>query len=145
MKHLKIILFVTLVGVNLFHTIQAQNSDVLPDSVIIYNRTTNLADTFPEFTGGKIAMFEFIQKQIIYPLNALRRGVKGDVIILFVVDQDGSIKNAIVGQGIGGGCDEEALRVVKKMPTWIPGTKNGKPVPVRQHLKITFDRYIIRG
>ncbi|NCX95570.1 MAG: energy transducer TonB, partial [Chitinophagia bacterium] len=70
----------------------------------------------------------FLEKELHYPDNAKEAGVQGRVIINFVVNEDGSISDVKVVRGIGGGCDEEAKRVVSMMPHWKPGKQNGKPV-----------------
>jgi protein TonB len=65
-------------------------------------------------------------------------GISGVVYVTFVVDKDGKIKDVKVLRGIGGGCDEEAVRVVKNMPSWKPGKQRGKSVTVQYNLPIRF-------
>jgi TonB family protein len=96
------------------------------------------ADVMPEFQGGQVKMLKFISKNLQYPEIAKRAGIQGKVLITFVVDKTGKIKNAKVLEGIGTGCDEEALRVINKMPKWIPGKLNGKKVDVQITLPIMF-------
>ena len=69
---------------------------------------------------------------------AIETGIHGTVYVNFVVEPDGSISNISVGRGIGGGCDEEAVRVVKMMPKWKPGRQRGKAVRVSFNLPIHF-------
>jgi protein TonB len=71
---------------------------------------------------------EFLEKELHYPDNAKEAGIQGRVAVNFVVNEDGSISDVKVVRGIGGGCDEEAKRVVSMMPKWKPGKQNGKPV-----------------
>jgi periplasmic protein TonB len=92
----------------------------------------------PEFPDGDKALFKFLGENIKYPAIARENGIEGRVIVKFVVSRDGSIQNASVVRGIGGGCDEEALRVVKSMPKWKPGKNNGKPVNVTYTLPVSF-------
>jgi len=92
----------------------------------------------PEFPGGDTALYRFLAENIHYPDSAKTAGIQGRVFITFVVNTDGSISDARVLRGIGGGCDEEALRVVKSMPNWIPGKQRGKPVRVQYNLPIKF-------
>ncbi len=73
-----------------------------------------------------------------YPKVARKAGIQGTVDISFVVGADGSISTVQVINGIGGGCDEEAVRVVQSMPKWKPGIQRGKPVPVNYTLPICF-------
>ena len=70
------------------------------------------AEQMPEFIGGDDALMAFLQKNIKYPAKALKNNIQGVVMINFVVHTDGSIRKANVTKGIGGGCDEEALRVI---------------------------------
>lgn len=79
-----------------------------------------------------------VKANLVYPDQAFKNKVQGQVVTEFIVDTDGSIKNAMVKKGIGSGCDEEALRVVTLMPAWIPGMQDGKAVKVRMTLPILF-------
>ncbi|MCF8303384.1 MAG: energy transducer TonB [Bacteroidales bacterium] len=92
----------------------------------------------PSFPGGEMERIKFLQKHLNYPAEAREIGLEGTVYIYFVVEIDGSLTNIKVMRSIGGGCDEEALRVVKKMPKWNPGTQRGRPVRVRYRLPIRF-------
>ncbi len=81
---------------------------------------------------------DYLAKNIHYPKYARKKNIEGRVIVKFVVDEDGSISNVEIKKGIGGGCDEEAIRVVSEMPAWIPGSQNGKLVRVYFTLPIHF-------
>ena len=98
----------------------------------------NTVEVMPEFPGGMDQMAKYLSENIKYPEGAKDKGVSGRVFIGFVIEKDGSVSNAEVMKGIGGGCDEEALRVVKAMPNWKPGTMKGKPVRVHYTLPIFF-------
>jgi TonB family protein len=93
----------------------------------------------PEFQGGVLAMYKFLGENIKYPLPASRANVSGRVFAQFVVKTDGSISDVTVLKGIGFGCDEEAIRVLKSMPKWNPGKQGGKAVNVRYTLPINFE------
>ena len=95
-------------------------------------------DKMPAFPGGEEGVLDFIGTHIRYPKSARHQGISGRVFVNFVVEPDGSITNVKVLKGIGGGCDEEAVRVVKMMPNWIPGEKDGKKVRVSYTIPITF-------
>lgn len=97
-----------------------------------------VVDQQPQFPGGMQALAAFLQNEIRYPDIARKAGVEGKVFIQFVVGSDGKISGVEVVRGIGGGCDEEAIRVVKAMPDWIPGRQNGHNVAVRFSMPITF-------
>jgi periplasmic protein TonB len=92
----------------------------------------------PEFIGGMDKMYEYLAKTIDYPRVAVDNGIEGKVHVKFVVEKDGSISNITLLNDIGGGCGDEALRVVKTMPTWKAGKQNGTPVRVWFVLPINF-------
>ncbi len=79
-------------------------------------------------------MLEYVYKAIKYPKEAREKGIQGTVYVKYTIDEQGFVKDAKVQQGIGGGCDEEVLRVVKSMPQWKPAIKNGKSVASVYHM-----------
>ncbi len=94
----------------------------------------------PEFIGGTKAMFDFITDNIRYPSEAQRNDISDRVFMRFVVEKDGSIGDVEVMKGLGYGCDEEAVRVIKLMPKWNPGSHNGKMVRVYYNMPILFKK-----
>jgi len=92
----------------------------------------------PTPRGGMAAFYEYVQKNLKYPAQARRMGIEGKVFVQFVVDKDGSITEVTSVKGIGAGCDEEAVRVLKQAPKWNPGKQRGRAVKVRMILPITF-------
>ena len=92
----------------------------------------------PGYPGGDEARIKYLQENIKYPEEAKELGVQGKVFVTFVVEVDGSITDVRVLRGIGAGCDEEAIRVVKSMPRWVPGKQRGQPVRVQFNLPIKF-------
>lgn len=96
------------------------------------------AEVMPQFAGGQEALRKFMQKNLRYPSQALSNNIAGKVFVSFVVNTDGSISNVQVLKGLGFGLDEEAMRVVRKMPVWTPGRQNSHSVPVRYTMPITF-------
>jgi len=92
----------------------------------------------PSFEGGIEAFYRYVSKSLKYPNTAKRIGVEGKVFLSFVIDKDGSITQVEVLKGIGGGCDEEAVRVLENAPPWNPGKQRGKAVKVRMQLPIVF-------
>jgi len=92
----------------------------------------------PQYAGGNEAMSAFLRKNLKYPRPASQAGVQGKVFVQFTVGSDGKIENATALKGIGFGCDEEAVRVVKMMKDWMPGKQAGVPVRVRFTLPIAF-------
>jgi protein TonB len=95
-------------------------------------------DLYPEFPGGMSAWSKFIEKNLRYPYAAQDAGIQGKVFVSFVVEKDGSISDVKVSKGIGYGCDDEAVRVIKKSPRWKPGVQNKKFVRVRYHMPISY-------
>jgi protein TonB len=81
---------------------------------------------------------DYLAKNLRYPDRAREAGIQGRVVLQFVINEDGSITGLSVVRGIGGGCDEEALRVVSTMPAWKPGLQNGSPVRISFTLPIVF-------
>ena len=94
-----------------------------------------------EFPGGMEAMYEFLGNHLDYPNIASEMGIGGTVNVEFIIGKDGSIESAKpIGTHVGGGCDEEAVRVVKSMPKWKPGEQFGMKVRVRYILPIKFSK-----
>lgn len=92
----------------------------------------------PTFPGGDGAMYKYLGKSIDYPSQARRMGIEGRVFVQFIVGKDGAIREVQAIKGIGAGCDEEAVRVIKAMPKWKPGKQRGRPVQVRMVLPVFF-------
>lgn len=96
------------------------------------------ADVLPEFPGGKDAMDLWITQNLKYPAAAKKQNIKGLVTVTAVVEKDGSLSEVKVKKDIGGGCGEEAVRVVKLMPSWIPGMIRNEDKRVRITLSLFF-------
>ncbi len=92
----------------------------------------------PEFQGGQNSLAKFISSNLRYPRRARRKKIQGKVFIGFIVEKNGSLTDFKTVKGIGGGCDQEAIRVLKSSPPWKPGYFNGKPVRTSYILPITF-------
>ncbi len=92
----------------------------------------------PEFPGGMAALSSYLNKSLRYPNGAVQAGIQGKVYISFVVNTDGSLTDIQTLKGIGFGCDEEALRVIRQMPRWKPGKQSGRAVRVRFSLPVAF-------
>lgn len=95
-------------------------------------------DKEPEFKGGEEALYTYIGQHVKYPAKAEKEGVQGTVHIAFVVEANGEVSKAKIKKGAHEALDAEALRVVKEMPAWNPGTKGGKTVATEMVLPITF-------
>lgn len=97
-----------------------------------------IVDQMPEFPGGIEALMDFVGKNVKYPEEAKEKEISGRVFASFVIEKDGSVSNVKVLRGIGGGCDDEAVRVIKTMPKWKPGMQKGKPARVSYQIPINF-------
>jgi protein TonB len=113
-----------------FH--QEQEEEVVETEIF------TVVESMPEFPGGEGAMMAFIARNIKYPTFAREGGIQGRVFVNFVVEPSGMVSNVRVLRGIGGGCDEEAVRVVESMPKWTPGKQRGKAVRVSFNLPVRF-------
>lgn len=87
---------------------------------------------------GLAAFYKDVGNRINYPAPARRMGIEGKVFVEFIVERDGSLTQFQVVKRIGAGCDEEAVRVIREAPSWIPGKQRGKPVRQRMVLPIHF-------
>lgn len=97
-----------------------------------------IVEQMPEFPGGMGELNNFIRQNLRYPVLAQENGISGKVYLQFVIDKYGKVSNIKVVRGIGGGCDEEAIRVINKMPPWKPGKQGGKEVPVSYTIPVNF-------
>ena len=109
--------------------------EVDEDEVTIFT----VVENDPEFPGGMEALYKYLAQNIKYPALARDNGITGRVYVTFVVERDGSIANPKVLKDIGGGCGQEAIRVVKSMPRWTPGKQRGKAVRVQFNLPVNFN------
>ena len=98
----------------------------------------DVVEQMPSFPGGPSALFEYLSKNIKYPVVAEENGIQGRVIVSFVVEKDGSITDVRVVKSVDPSLDKEAQRVVKSMPRWIPGKQNGSAVRVKYTVPVTF-------
>jgi len=122
-----------------------ENADFVPSAMMVDTvpnkqpeavfETPEIAPSFP---SGEGELMQFIFKNIKYPSQAKEKGIEGTVFVKFVVEKDGSIYDADIMKSIGGGCDEEVLRLVQMMPRWVPGTQNGVPVRTQFYLPVKF-------
>jgi TonB family protein len=102
-----------------------------PEEVLSY------AEVMPEFPGGMPEMIKFLQENMIYPDEMKENGIEGRIYVQFVVTKTGSIEEVTIAKGING-LNREAIRLVKQMPNWKPGTNYGKQVNVKMVIPILF-------
>lgn len=97
-----------------------------------------VAENAPEFPGGEDSLYAYIARNIVYPEAAKKEKIEGRVFVTFVVEKDGQVSSVKLLRDIGGGCGQEAIRVVKSMPKWKPGTQRGKPVRFQFNMPVSF-------
>lgn len=112
--------------------IEIEEEEVVEEQIFM------VVEAMPEFPGGEASLNKYLYENIKYPQMAKESGIQGRVFVTFVVEKNGEVTDVRVLRGIGGGCDEEAIRVVQNMPKWTPGKQRGKPVRVQFNLPIKF-------
>ena len=96
----------------------------------------------PEFPGGEQALKNYLQSNLVYPQDAIELGIEGKVFVSFVVFEDGSIQQVTILRGIKGNtsCEKEVLRLINRMPNWIPGKNNlGNLLKARVKIPVVFN------
>ena len=111
---------------------------VIEEDEVVEQEIFQIVEEMPEYPGGDKKLLEYVAKSVKYPQIARESGIQGRVFVNFVIEPDGSVSNVKVLRGIGGGCDEEAMRVIKSMPKWKPGKQRGKAVRVTYTLPVNF-------
>jgi TonB family protein len=101
-------------------------------------KTYDVVEQMPSFPGGQQAMMDFISSNLHYPIVAQENGVQGRVVVSFVVEKDGSLSDIKVTKSVDPSLDKEAARIVKTMPKWVAGKRNGSCVRVRYNVPISF-------
>ncbi|GAB3576680.1 hypothetical protein GCM10027345_13620 [Hymenobacter daeguensis] len=98
----------------------------------------NFSEVLPSFPGGDAAYRAYMRQNAHFPEEAQAKRASGTVYVGFVVDEKGRIVDAEIVRGVGFGFDQEALRLIRLMPWWEPGTVAGKPVRVSRTLGVPF-------
>ena len=117
---------------------EAKASDATAPADTTKNVVYDVTETMPQFPGGPGVMMKYLAANIKYPASAVKAKKQGRVIVAFVIQKDGSVTNARIVRSVDPELDAEALRIVKGMPKWTPGTQNGKPVNVKYTLPVNF-------
>jgi TonB family protein len=115
-----------------------QNSSA-QSSAVDENSVYTKVEKMPEYPGGQVALVKFISKNVKYPTKYKKAKVNGRVFVSFVIDKTGKVTMAKIVKSLNEECDAEALRVISKMPNWIPGEKNGEKVAVQFGLPVNFE------
>ena len=112
--------------------------DITDEPEIVESQPFISVEQMPVFPGGLSGLYKYFKDNLKYPSRAKELGISGKVFIKFIVETDGNVSNVEVLRGIGGGCDEEALRIVSEMPQWEPGRQRGTAVRVLFTVPIKF-------
>jgi protein TonB len=126
-------LYSYILGISLLSLLPRHGSAQIIDTTIY-----TVVEHQPEFPGGGIALTEYLRSNVQYPSEAKQASISGRVFVSFVVELDGRITHIQLLKELGFGCDEEAIRVVKTMPRWKPGSQSGRPIRVKYNLPILF-------
>lgn len=105
---------------------------------VVHKEPVYAADVMPEYDGGAQALLNYLRKNMNYPADARQAEKQGKVMVRFVVNEFGAVENVQIAKSLTPSCDREALRVVKAMKAWKPGSVKGKAVKVYYMLPITF-------
>jgi TonB family protein len=105
-----------------------------PKEVEIFDRV----EVMPSFPGGSSELTKFLDSNVKYPIIAKENYIEGKVMVKLLINSDGSISDITILKGLGAGCDEEAIRVIKLMPKWNPGLERGKPVKTSIVFSVKF-------
>ncbi len=97
-------------------------------------------EQLPEYRFGLEGLKQYFGKHLVYPKEAKKKGVEGTVFVSFVVDGSGALRNFVVKEGVGYGCDEEAIRLLKGTSPWLPARKEGKAIAMRYVMPVRFSR-----
>lgn len=108
-------------------------------TIVDNKKIYEIAEVMPQFPGGNAALMEYLNKDLKYPEEAQKNKIEGRAITQYVVEADGSITNLVIARTAGNKLlDEEALRIIKAMPLWVPGKQDGNNVAVKYTLPISF-------
>ncbi|MDR1762070.1 MAG: energy transducer TonB [Bacteroidales bacterium] len=121
----------------LFSNIMAQDS-VYFDKQEVQDFVAQKPDAMPNFPGGMMELYKFIGQNIYYPREAQEKGIAGQVIVKFIVDKQGRVKDPEIVHSVHPSLDAVALEVVEKFPDFIPAIQKGEPVSVYFSLPISF-------
>ena len=131
---MKKLILMSMMAVICLMTASAQKTVVSQSNQSVFDSVEQM----PEFPGGMSALIDFLSSNIKYPEDAIKQNVGGRVMVMFVVETDGSISNVRVARTVFPSLDSEAIRVVKSMPKWKPGREKGREVRVNYTIPVVF-------
>ena len=107
-------------------------------NIAVANEVFDVVEQQPNPPGGMEGWNRYLSRNLKYPIQARTNGIEGTVIVVFEIHQDGTVRNPEILRGIGGGADEESIRIVQNSPKWEPGRQRGQAVITRMRLPIRF-------
>lgn len=131
-----LLLLIGMVFPSFFYAQDKQNGNAVQGKDAEY--AVEQLEVKPEFPNGNEGLGKFLSENIKYPKKALKNGVSGKVFVQFVIDKTGKVTNVVAVRGVEKSLDKEAVRVIKSMPKWKPGMKDGQPVKVKYTIPINF-------
>lgn len=136
MRRLLLLLLIGMVFPSLFYAQDRQNGNAVQGKDAEY--AFEQLEVKPEYPNGNEGLGRYLSENIKYPKKALKNGVSGKVFVQFVIDKTGKVTNVVAVRGVEKSLDKEAVRVIKSMPKWKPGMKDGQPVKVKYTIPINF-------
>ena len=119
-------------------TAKYKSGELVFSNLVDKSQTFTSVEQMPGFPGGLEAFYKFLAQSIRYPATAFENNIQGKVVVQFIVEKDGRLTNFKILRSVGGGCDEEAIRVLSSSPRWLPGMQANKPVKVYYTVPISF-------
>jgi len=129
-------LIILLIGMALPLLSYSQNNNAVNGKDAEY--AVSELDSQPEFPNGNDGLVKYLSENINYPKKALKKNIMGKVYVQFVIDKTGKVTDVVAVRGVDKSLDKEAVRVIKAMPSWKPGMKDGAPVKVKYTIPINF-------
>lgn len=136
MRRLLLLLLIGMAFPSLFYAQDKQNGNAVQGKDAEY--AFEQLEVKPEYPDGNEGLGRYLSENIKYPKKALKNGVSGKVFVQFVIDKTGKVTNVVAVRGVEKSLDKEAVRVIKSMPKWKPGMKDGQPVKVKYTIPINF-------
>ena len=122
-------------------TLTGMSNAMAQQEVALEEKVYEVVEEMPSFPEGQDGVFGYISKNIHYPVVAEENGIQGRVLVSFIIEKDGSLTDFVIEKSVDPSLDKEAIRLVRSMPKWNPGKKDGQSVNVKYTLPITFRLY----
>lgn len=134
----KLIVLMTVVFSTMSMSITMADNSATKEADEVVQEELWIAEPQPQFPGGDLALREWIKQNMVYPQEAIEKGIEGRVIVKFTIEEDGTVTNGKILRGVDPLLDNEALRLVSIMPKWSPGRFAGKDIRTMYNLPVLF-------